>query len=648
MYFEELLQLAKLTADTVSEDEIVLLPKDCRPHIDKNLVVSRSDFEAVLMKYRTVDPTSEAVLMTIGRTGITLGDPLWTTMLQIPSVLDKFTALCNDEAVSKLEQLDESAAPVMEPRASDIAEAPVFVPDVSEAPSVETSDDGVEILFAPEEETDGNEADSTSSDFGIPTEDTDSTVAENEAPAEFGIPTDDNSDDTPAEFGIPTDDTVAEDTPAEFGIPTEDTPAEFGILTEDTPAEFGIQPDDGEHTSTTEFGIQPDDNESVANEEPAEFGIQPDDTEDTVSEGPAEFGIPTDDTPAEFGIPTDDTPAEFGIPTDDTVSEEPAEFGIPVEESTDTVDTAIIEDTPAVSESDGMDIYLDRVTLFKEYDAEVRDDEPVEEIGSTPAQEEAEQGSEGNDAVFGVDPDFGVSPAFSVSPDFGVDSFESEPASAEAEETPVADDNNSCDVEETSIADDNNSCDAEEANEDIENAEVPSVDTAFSPDDTYQQYDMQGYAPTSDTSSYALEEEATAEEVAEVPAETAVDENVTVEETATVEEVGQLSDEEMERMLQFVNEAFNTFNDAVKQYTLTTILGAANMDAEQFCNKLVEQFPQFDEQLNSSLKLSRNDYDCATMDLVQLLKLEAESALYRKDSEYAENCVAPVCELIYD
>lgn len=108
MYFEELVKRSYIKSEPPNEEEVVLLASGCRPQVDRNLVVSKSDFESVLMGYRASDPTSEAVLMSIGRSGITLGDPIWDVILQRESVVDRFAQLCNDEAARTLSSLERS------------------------------------------------------------------------------------------------------------------------------------------------------------------------------------------------------------------------------------------------------------------------------------------------------------------------------------------------------------------------------------------------------------------------------------------------------------------------------------------------------------------------------------------------------------
>ncbi len=106
MFFEELVKHAYIKSADPEQDEVVLLPKGCQASIEQNMVVTRADFEEILMKYRSIDPTSESILMTIGRTGIPKTDRIWSIMLHQNVLVSRYSALCNDAAAAKLEDIE--------------------------------------------------------------------------------------------------------------------------------------------------------------------------------------------------------------------------------------------------------------------------------------------------------------------------------------------------------------------------------------------------------------------------------------------------------------------------------------------------------------------------------------------------------------
>lgn len=111
MFFDELLDNLFVKEDDLNDDEILLIPKGIRTGIDFNLVVNRTDFENLLVKYRSVEPMSEVILYALGTAGsgdIDRSDPIWNTVLSTSQVVEKFTNLCNSYVQSKLEQVEEN------------------------------------------------------------------------------------------------------------------------------------------------------------------------------------------------------------------------------------------------------------------------------------------------------------------------------------------------------------------------------------------------------------------------------------------------------------------------------------------------------------------------------------------------------------
>lgn len=115
MFFDELLDNLFVKEDDLNDDEILLIPKGIRTGIDFNLVIRRTDFENLLVKYRSVEPMSEVILYALGTAGsgdIDRSDPIWNTVLSTSQVVEKFTNLCNSYVQSKLEQVEENTVSV--------------------------------------------------------------------------------------------------------------------------------------------------------------------------------------------------------------------------------------------------------------------------------------------------------------------------------------------------------------------------------------------------------------------------------------------------------------------------------------------------------------------------------------------------------
>ncbi len=170
MYFDDLLQKAYITASIPGEDEIVLLPAGLTPSIESSMVVKKADFEAIMMEYRSSVPASEAVLVTIGKSGsvgssVSFAPQVYDLLCKRSSVIDRYTALCNAETASKLESLENGSA---DPGAPEVGESPDGFGDEVSAPDSEISiagdgSAGDVIIGLPEEEEDTGSA---SSGFG--------------------------------------------------------------------------------------------------------------------------------------------------------------------------------------------------------------------------------------------------------------------------------------------------------------------------------------------------------------------------------------------------------------------------------------------------------------------------------------------------
>lgn len=109
-----------------------------------------------------------------------------------------------------------------------------------------------------------------------------------------------------------------------------------------------------------------------------------------------------------------------------------------------------------------------------------------------------------------------------------------------------------------------------------------------------------------------------------------------------------MSDEERAELLANVQKSFELFYSLVAQYGLGVILSSENLTSAEYCDQIVAEFPELNDQYNQSVTMYGYDYDRAALDLVQSLKMSADSAIHEGNTERAEQCITPVCKLIYN
>lgn len=638
MYFEELLKQAYLTANPPTDEEIVLLPSGCRPQVDKNMVVPKAVFEEILMNHRAADPTSEAILITIGRASRMPGDPIWDTMIQRENVLDRFTALCNEETAEKLSALETS-----EQQSEDVYQPPTAVeettpgpqaggdgwnvpepiphsacfsedPSWAAGPEVSSGLDnfGQEQVPEPEPEPVQELVQETSSldSFGQDPEPVKSDVAPAVAAAlaqpdflpvpggSWGIPDskdgmavylDDASKHQPYNAEV-VDTTDIEDAPnpgevvgdsaytpaSEFTPDVEPVPeVEEEIIPAAVPEEEG-------ETSVFDTSEVPG-SDSAWPPPPEEFGDMPVYTEHSAPPAPDVMDSPVmsfHDTSS--GVASSDvepTTFDYGMdlpPADVDVSNTPAEDTYPAP-------PVFPEDTtfPAAPPQDtNLPPNLELQEIPEELAKEM---EGAAELEVSIAAEAPEATSAASAGVFGMDPE--PEPGAQVEQDSPSNYWGDAPQDVETEDT-------------------------SRFWGDVPKAAEPVPEPEVEPNPIFAD-------PTDEPAVEAIPEERP--------------EPIKVN----------------EEQLNSVRDTFATFNQLVKQYTLDNILGANNLAPMQFCDMLVEEFPEFTDQLHESLQRYNGDYHRAVLDLVTSLKLEAESAVFNGNLDRAEKCIAPVCKLIY-
>lgn len=640
MYFEELLKQAYLTANPPTDEEIVLLPAGCRSQVDKNMVVPKAVFEEILMNHRAADPTSEAILITIGRASRMPGDPIWDTMIQRENVLDRFTTLCNEETAEKLSALETS-----EQQSEDLYQPPTAVEETTPGP--QAGGDGWNVpepiphsaCFAEDPSwAAGPEVSSGLDNFGQEQEQTSEPTLE-PAQANPGLdgfgqdPELDKPDVAPAvaaalaqpdflpvpggSWGIPDSkdgmavylDDVSKHQPynAEVGDTTgiEDAPNPGEVVGESayipasdfTPDVETVPEADEElipvappeevgETSVFDTSEVPG-SDSAWPPPPEEFGDMPVYAEHSAPPAPDVMDSPVmsfHDVPAgAVGTDVEPTTFDYGMdlpPAD--VSDTPVEDTYPAP-------PVFPEDTPfptAPTQDTNLPPNLELQEIPAELAKEMEGAAAPEVSISTEVSEAASAG------VFGMDPE--PEPGAQVEHDSPSNYWGDAPQDVETEDT-------SCFWGDVPKA-------AEPAEEPIPAEPVPEPEVE--PNPIFAD-------PTDEPAVEAIPEERP--------------EPIKVN----------------EEQLNSVRDTFATFNQLVKQYTLDNILGANNLAPMQFCDMLVKEFPEFTDQLHESLQRYNGDHHRAVLDLVTSLKLEAESAVFNGNLDRAEKCIAPVCKLIY-
>lgn len=642
MYFEELLKQAYLTANQPTDEEIVLLPAGCRSQVDKNMVVPKAVFEEILMNHRAADPTSEAILITIGRASRMPGDPIWDTMIQRENVLDRFTTLCNEETAEKLSALETS-----EQQSEDLYQPPTAVEETTPGP--QAGGDGWNVpepiphsaCFSEDPSwSAGSEVSAGLDNFGqeqVPEpepEPVQELVQETSSLDSFGQdPELDKPDVAPAVAAALAQPDFLPVPGCSWGIP--DSKDGMAVYLDDASKH---QPYNAEVVDTADIEDAPNPGEVVgesadipASDFTPDVEAVPEADEEPIPVAPPEEVGETSvfDTSE---VPGSDSawpppPEEFGdMPAYAEHSAPPAPdvMDSPVMSFHDVPAGAVGTDVEPTTFDYGMDLPPADVS-----------DTPVEDTYPAPP-------------VFPEDTPFPTAPTqdTNLPPNLELQEIPAELAK-EMEGAAAPEVSISTEVSEAASAGMFGMDPEPESGAQVEQ-DSPSNYWGDTPQDV----------ETEDTSRFWGDAPKAAEPVEEpIPAEPVPEPEVgpnPISADPTDEPAVEAIPEEQpepikvnEEQLNSVRDTFATFNQLVKQYTLDNILGANNLAPMQFCDMLVEEFPEFTDQLHESLQRYNGDYHRAVLDLVTSLKLEAESAVFNGNLDRAEKCIAPVCKLIY-
>lgn len=679
MYLEELLKCAYIKTDAPTEEEITLLLQGCLPQIDHHLVVRKPDFEEILMRNRATDPTSEAIMIAIGKAKPVPGDPIWGVMLQQESVVSRFTALCNAETESTLGFAEEDAGPSsMGPE----ERVPDFDIPINPAGTVDT-ESGME---APPESDLGS--------FGggamLGTESAPVT-AEPDSLSHLGG---DFSSTTPLDMeGLGED---FREPIAPLGSEEESDPPAFHSFGDDDFAPPIADSSVSEGTSVDtmptfeDFDTEPDDiidPTPMHQSEPTQAA--------PMQEVPSNrFNIPDSgdgmslyqDNPASHMryTATPDESEAVDAPRPDEVTMEDTR-GVTEKKAPQTITMGNIGEPGVLDAPDypgAIDHILDSdeakgQQVAPEEQTPVSDFASFDEAGTEGGVEE-QSGDTDNPFAFDVRTPVGVVPEESESV-ADVDPF-GRPMGVPSEVVPSA-------FEGAASPDFSGPSEEQvDTSEGVSGAQLgpdpllssSDINTILSGTGGMPDPASMGFAPPEDTvpegftppedivpEGFELPEDVpTSEEVVDEEAPVPVLEEPGVQDEASAE-VGATSDSsedtdsgehpEPDRPLesnnnetvQFIRKSFTLFYTLAKQHGLETILKSEGLDAAAFCASVLQEFPMYNHQYTtSSAQPGATESKCA-MDLIQALQLEAEEAALSGDTDRAELCVTPVFKLIY-
>lgn len=106
MYLIDLLKysVVKSEEEIDLEQDIIIIPAYTRSDLSYALVISKPDFENLLINYRAVEPSSEVVLMSIGNKSKEDSEKLAELLLQNEAISGHYLKLCAEKEAKKLEE----------------------------------------------------------------------------------------------------------------------------------------------------------------------------------------------------------------------------------------------------------------------------------------------------------------------------------------------------------------------------------------------------------------------------------------------------------------------------------------------------------------------------------------------------------------
>lgn len=101
MFLLDLLKKGRITGKPPESNEITIVSANSSPAAEYDMVVDKVVYEDILVKYRAVEPASEAILRVLGAHH-DITDPIWKMMLQHEQVSACYNKLCNEFHVDRL------------------------------------------------------------------------------------------------------------------------------------------------------------------------------------------------------------------------------------------------------------------------------------------------------------------------------------------------------------------------------------------------------------------------------------------------------------------------------------------------------------------------------------------------------------------
>lgn len=553
MYFDELLQKAYVKAEEPEEGEIVLLPSGFKPAIELNMVLSKTDFESVLMAHRANEPASEAVLTTIGtecRAGTTseVAPQVWDMLASRTSVLDRYTHLCNEQVAGSLGELESQDSQGM-PGSQGSEE---YVPSFEDLGAYKQD---------PAPQLSGEDIAAPAGDAIVigASEDISAEATHDIAPAP--VPAVEQTMPSPEDIMFQPKEAPAAPEGISIGDPApEDIPSGLDS--------FGI----GEDTSTGlegfgGFGAQ----EPVPEEAPA---VQPE-------------VVPAPEVPNPWDMPAPTAEAIGGLGNH--------------------VDPWDVEDTMTVSQS---------------ATSEVSADAPQAAAPMEPAL----TGFEG----FGFEMPAGEDPVPSADTGFGFGEVPAEAPAPAVQGMPTA-----------IVGAAGNAAPQSQPQEQTFPAD------AFGGMPAPQPADMFGMPAEAggDLGAFGMPMQ---------PEQAPVQQQPQVQ--PPVQFAGSIPNEELkvepenahQEELKEIQDLFDLFFTRCKEYGVERIIGSSGDTAQSYAQKLVGQFPALGEQLSSVLQTHQGKYDAVVLDLISILRAEAETSVKRGDLESGMAYGQPVYSILYE
>ena len=100
--------------------------------------------------------------------------------------------------------------------------------------------------------------------------------------------------------------------------------------------------------------------------------------------------------------------------------------------------------------------------------------------------------------------------------------------------------------------------------------------------------------------------------------------------------------------LQEIRELFDLFFTRCKEHGVEHIVGSSGETPQSLAAKLVQHFPVLEPQYQNSVQSHQSKYDAVVLDLIVMLRNEAEIAVKKGDLQGAQSYGQPVYSILYE